>query len=152
MSFSEPAEACVTYYGFCWLLHSRNKFSWRPPQVMASSFPRSLLNLLLRLSAWRFWTSQWCAYSSSLTASYSVRVPQYRALQSRFLHCMPHGKPACDLLMVQGLTPAHKGLSPSRLTHIFIWKRCPCWAHTICKNALIHIYIKRWQQTKKWDI
>ena len=42
-----------------------------------------------------------------------VPVRQYRALQSRFLHCMPHGKPACDLLIVQGLTLAHKGLAPS---------------------------------------
>ena len=66
-----------------------------------------------------------------LPASYAVPVRQYRVLQARFLHCMPHGKPACDLLMVQGVTPAHKGLAPSRLIYyLSIVKRCPCWAHT----------------------
>jgi hypothetical protein len=33
--------------------------------------------------------------------------------------------------MVQGVTPAHKGLAPSRLIiYLSINKRCPCWAHT----------------------
>jgi len=30
-----------------------------------------------------------------------------------FLQCIPHGKPPCHLLMLPGVTPAHKGLSPS---------------------------------------
>jgi len=47
------------------------------------------------------------------TASYTVPVRQYRILQSRFLQCLPHGKPPCDLLMLTGVTPMHKGLTPS---------------------------------------
>jgi hypothetical protein len=47
------------------------------------------------------------------TASYTVPVRQYRILQSRFLHGMGHPKPACDLLMLPGVTPVHKGLAPS---------------------------------------
>ncbi len=43
-----------------------------------------------------------------------VRVPQYRNLQSRFLLSQSHNWQPCDLLMVQGVTPAHKGLAPSR--------------------------------------
>jgi len=46
-------------------------------------------------------------------ASYPVSVRQYRLLQSRFLQCIPHGKPPCDLLMLQNVTPVHKGLAPS---------------------------------------
>jgi len=35
--------------------------------------------------------------------------------------------------MVRGVTPAHKGLAPSRLiNYISVVKRCPCWAHTFC--------------------
>jgi hypothetical protein len=44
---------------------------------------------------------------------------------------MPHGKPACDLLMVQAVTPAHKGLAPSRLIPIFIRKDAHA-GHTQC--------------------
>jgi len=33
--------------------------------------------------------------------------------------------------MVQGVTPAHKGLEPFRLIiYLAINKRCPFWAHT----------------------
>ena len=45
-------------------------------------------------------------------ASYVLPVRRYRTLQSRFLHCTGHPKPACDLLhfgsllRVTGLTPA----------------------------------------------
>jgi len=46
-------------------------------------------------------------------ASYAVPVRQYRILQSRFLQCMGHPKPPCDLLILQGATPVYKGLAPS---------------------------------------
>jgi len=46
-------------------------------------------------------------------ASYTLPVRQYRTLQSRCLQCIPHGKPPCDLLMHQGVTLAHEGLTPS---------------------------------------
>ena len=60
-------------------------------------------------------------------ASYAVpvRLPrnavyrgQYRLLQSRLLQCMGHPKPPCDLLMLPGVTPAHKGLTPSGLSFV----------------------------------
>jgi hypothetical protein len=91
-----------------------------------------------------------CAYSSDLIASYMVPFRQYRALPqyglafpqscgtSSSLHASRQTSPAilrgrlCDLLMVQGVTPAHKGLAPSRLIYyLSIVKRCPCWAHTL---------------------
>jgi hypothetical protein len=37
----------------------------------------------------------------------SVQTPQ-----SGLLHCVPHGKPACNLLGLATFTPALKGLSP----------------------------------------
>jgi len=50
-------------------------------------------------------------------ASYTLPVRQYRTLQSRCLQCMPRDKPPCDLLMLQGVTLAHKGLTPSGKIH-----------------------------------
>jgi len=52
------------------------------------------------------------AYPHSI-ASYAVSVRQYQILQSRFLQCIPHDIPPCDLLILQDVTPAYKGLSPS---------------------------------------
>ena len=46
-------------------------------------------------------------------ASYTVSVRQYRILQSRFLQCILHSKPPCDLLRFRVVTPAHKGFTPS---------------------------------------
>ncbi|WP_211357901.1 hypothetical protein, partial [Bizionia gelidisalsuginis] len=46
-----------------------------------------------------------------------------------------HSYHPCDLLMLLGVTPAHKGLAPSRLiTYFAVSKRCPYWAHTAYKN------------------
>ncbi|HMB61998.1 MAG TPA: hypothetical protein VKN36_02920, partial [Eudoraea sp.] len=54
----------------------------------------------------------------------------------------PRGLHPCDLLMVRGVTPAHKGLAPSRLiNYISVVKRCPCWAHT---KAMTIIASKNW--------
>jgi hypothetical protein len=44
-------------------------------------------------------------------ASYAVRVPQYRYLQSGLLQCMDRSKPPCRLLMLRVTNPAHKRLS-----------------------------------------
>ena len=44
-------------------------------------------------------------------ASYVVRVPQYRYLQSGLLQCMDRSKPPCRLLMLRVTNPAHKTLS-----------------------------------------
>jgi len=97
-----------------------------------------------------------CACSSNLTASYPVRVPQYRALPqygpghtapywgmgslASFTACLTANQPRisargrlCDLLMVQGVTPAHKslprvhfgGLTPSRLISYLYMEKMP---------------------------
>jgi len=50
-------------------------------------------------------------------ASYIVSVRQYQTLPFGFLQCIPHGKPPCHLLMLQGVTPAHKGLKPSGINY-----------------------------------
>jgi len=82
-------------------------------------------------------------------ASYAIPVRQYRVLPVGFLHCIPHGKPACHLLMLPDVTPAHKGLTPSGniscytlpFNHKNLYFQhffrafssvctCSCWAHT----------------------
>jgi len=95
----------------------------RSPQVKACSFLRCLPHLLdkyfLILQAFGL-------YNDGLAhpiyqASYQVSVPrirfgagcQCRSLQSRFLHCMGHPKPACGLLTVRSITSARKRLSLS---------------------------------------
>ena len=47
-----------------------------------------------------------------IKASYAVSVRQYRILSSRFLYCIPHGKPACDVLMIRGFNPLIRDLHP----------------------------------------
>jgi len=39
------------------------------------------------------------------------------------LQCMGHPKPPCDLLMLQDVTPAHKGLAPFGLSLNFIYSK-----------------------------
>ena len=51
-------------------------------------------------------------------ASYPVPVRQFRLLPVGLLQCMGHPKPPCHLLMLPGVTPAHKGLTPSGLSFI----------------------------------
>ena len=92
------------------------------------------------------------AYPNSY-ASYTVPVRQYRILQSRFLQCILHSKPPCDLLMLPVVTPAHKGFTPSGkitptsiatdkfvflsfFSSIEVGVHCSCRAHTSCiRNA-----------------
>src|SRR5215210_6157116 len=52
-----------------------------------------------------------CLLIPLVTASYAVRVPQYRCLQSGLLQCMNHFKPPCHLLMLRVTNPAHKRLA-----------------------------------------
>ncbi|TRW95582.1 hypothetical protein FNW10_09795 [Flavobacterium gawalongense] len=47
-----------------------------------------------------------------ITASYAVSVRQYRTLSVRFLQCIPHGKPPCDVLMIRGFNPLIRDLHP----------------------------------------
>ena len=42
---------------------------------------------------------------------------QYRTLPFGFLHCMGRPKPACHLLILLGVTPVYKGLTPSGKMH-----------------------------------
>ncbi len=55
-----------------------------------------------------------------LYASYAVSVRQYRILQSRFLHCLSHPKPACDLLMFRVVNPHVRDLHPLENEHACI--------------------------------
>lgn len=89
-----------------------------------------------------------CLLTPNSHASYAVPVRQYRSLPFRFLLCIPHGKPPCDVLTVRDVTLACKGPAPSgkKITHnrrfsvktcifeIFTdlrwWVRCSCRAHT----------------------
>src|SRR5690606_24228957 len=57
--------------------------------------------------------SMLCYLIRPVRPQYPVPVRWNRGLQSRFLQCMPHGKPPCDLLTLRGVTPARKGLAPS---------------------------------------
>ncbi|HAD33905.1 MAG TPA: hypothetical protein DCF44_05335 [Chitinophagaceae bacterium] len=44
-------------------------------------------------------------------ASYAVSVRQNRILQARFLSCMNHSIPACDLLMLRVVNPRIRDLT-----------------------------------------
>jgi hypothetical protein len=54
----------------------------------------------------------------NIHASYPVPVRQFRLLPYRLLQCMGRPKPPCGLLMLPGVTPVHKGLTPSGLSFI----------------------------------
>ena len=89
----------------------------RPPQVRASSLPvRSggLPPIPAASTEKRFFKSfgrcNDVLACPRLIASYAIPVRQYRSLPVGFLHCIPHGKPACHLLTVRSVTPARKGL------------------------------------------
>jgi len=84
----------------------------RPPQVIAYSFLRFLQDLHNYHLVFLGLCSDVATYPDNY-ASYPVPVRQYRILPFGFLQCIPRGKPPCHLLMFQGVTPAHKGLSPS---------------------------------------
>ena len=61
-------------------------------------------------------------------ASYAVPVRQGNLLQSGLLQCMDYSIPPCHLLMLRGVTPAHKRLSLSGfsfLRTIFIIQGAP---------------------------
>jgi hypothetical protein len=61
---------------------------------------------------------------------YTVSVRQYRSLQSRFLQCLLHSKPPCDLLTGFTNSPV-RDLHPLEYSRYLIYL-CPCWAHTKC--------------------
>ena len=56
-------------------------------------------------------------------ASYPVSVRQFRRSPFGLLQCMGRPKPPCHLLMLQGVTLAHKGLSPSGLSSKFYYSK-----------------------------
>src|SRR4030042_4386445 len=49
-------------------------------------------------------------------ASYPVPVRLFRLLPFGLLQCLGLPKPPCYLLMLPGVTPAHKGFTPSGLS------------------------------------
>ena len=96
-----------------------------------------------------------CLLTPNNYASYAVPVRQYQSLPFRFLQCIPHGKPPCDVLTVRDVTPACKGFAPSGnyffssnivnlyakiftfgiFTDLRWWVNCSCRAHT---HAYVH--------------
>ena len=95
-----------------------------PPQVRASSFLQSLLNLLNKHAPFLAFGRHndvlaYPVYQASypfpvLTHRYSiVPIRQYRSLPVGFLHCCRYQQPACHLLTVSRVLGTRKGLTPS---------------------------------------
>ena len=59
-----------------------------------------------------------CLLTQNRYASYTVSVRQYRILQSRFLQCMPHDKPPCDLLILRATNPRIRDFHPLEKLHL----------------------------------
>ncbi len=99
-------------------------YNLRPPQVIACSF-RLFLSHLHICPFGVLWALQRCACLPEqiclicaglvIIKNYLPILPvrQYRLLPFGFLHCIPHGKPACHLLILPSVTSVYKGLSPS---------------------------------------
>ena len=119
-STSVSLSFCLYHTCLLWLLLT----SWlietqsipRSPLVRAFSSLQSLRHLLLNDFAILGLHNGVLAYPRPI-ASYAVSVRQYRILQSRFLQCIPHGKPPCGLLILPGVTPVYKGFEPSGKIH-----------------------------------
>ncbi|TDE00467.1 hypothetical protein E0F98_00005 [Flavobacterium hiemivividum] len=47
-----------------------------------------------------------------LNASYAISVRRYRLLPFRFLQCISHDKPPCDVLMIRVFNPLIRDLHP----------------------------------------
>ena len=107
-----------------------NQCKRRPPPVRALSFLQCLRHLLIYPLFFFFGRYKPRVAYPDKSASYAVSVRQYRILQSRFLQCLPRGKPPCDLLMLR-ILPAHKGLSPSGKIHLL---------HLLCFSEFICIF------------
>src|SRR5690606_37891703 len=94
---------------------SCNSYRSRSPRVRTYSFPQYPLDLPDRylMVFHPLDVSMLCYLIRPTRPQYPVPVRWNRGLQSRFLQCVPHGKPPCDLLTLRGVTPARKGLAPS---------------------------------------
>jgi hypothetical protein len=77
--------------------------SWKlsPPPVRAFSFIQSLRHVPVYYYFCHLGRHKNMVAYPNIPASYAVSVRQYRILQSRFLQCIPRGKPPCDLLMLR---------------------------------------------------
>ncbi|MBA7620363.1 hypothetical protein ES703_27712 [subsurface metagenome] len=94
-----------------------NSWLGRSPLVRAFSFLQFLRHLL-KNDLVIFGRCNDVLTNPRSTASYAIPVRQYRILPFGFLQCIPRCKPPCHLLMLPGVTPAHKGLTPSGLSFI----------------------------------
>ena len=57
--------------------------------------------------------SNYASYHVSTHFESGFSVRQYRILPFGFLQCMGRPKPPCHLLILPGVTPVYKGLTPS---------------------------------------
>jgi len=78
----------------------------------ALSTSRSLLTMCFTVM-WLLTHSDWPLYTIPVRPALNLIGGWNRALQSRFLQCIPHSKPPCDLLILPGTTQAYEGLTPS---------------------------------------
>ena len=69
-----------------------------------------------------------CLLTRFLQPPYVVPFRQFQPVPFDFLHCLPHGKPACHLL-VDFLQLAYKGLAPSGISNYLRQIARTCWAH-----------------------
>jgi len=119
----------ITMTSADFLAYRNTESSPRPPLVIA--FPFRLF--LLHLHIWPVYFGlckevlaypiKYASYAPLWKLFSELPVRQYRLLQSRFLQCMSHLKPPCDLLILPDTTPAYlpslplwqasKGLAPS---------------------------------------
>ena len=96
----------------------------RPPPVRASSLPAGrqassdACGIYPKTIVMFFGLCKGVLAYPRFIASYTVSVRQYRILQSRFLQCILHSKPPCDLLIFRSTTSAYKGLTPSGKIHL----------------------------------
>ena len=118
---------------------SCNPYRSRAPRVRTYSFPQYPLDLPhgYLVVSHPLDVSMLCYLIRPASPQYPVPVRWNRGLQSRFLQCMPHGKPPCDLLTLRdsqsresGLPPHVRDLHPLEYYGI-LHTRCPCRAHTM---------------------
>src|SRR5690554_3915464 len=105
-----------------------NPYRSRSPRVRTYSFPQYPLDLPDRylVVSHPLDVSMLCYLVRPARPQYPVPVRWNRGLQSRFLQCMPHGKPPCGLLTLRdslsresGLPPHVRGLHPLEYYGIF---------------------------------
>lgn len=77
-----------------------------------------------------------CTLTQFVKPRYTIRVPWYRLLPVDFLHCLPHNKPAC-LVLIGSIYSNNLPIKDFNLLEYFVsfdTIKCPYWAHTLNRN------------------